>query len=49
MLFIAAILAYALTAGKRDMKRLDAWMSRKLTPRERPARQPAGRPCPDRG
>jgi hypothetical protein len=39
-LFIAAILLYALTAGKADMKRLDAWMSR----RARPA---GGRPCPD--
>jgi uncharacterized membrane protein YccC len=32
-LFIGAVLAYALTAGKKDMKRLDAWMSRKLSPR----------------
>jgi hypothetical protein len=39
-LFIAALLLYALTLGKGDMKRLDAWMSR----RARPA---PGRPCPD--
>jgi hypothetical protein len=32
-IFIGALLAYALTAGKKDMKRLDAWMSRKLSPR----------------
>ena len=36
-LFIAAILAYALTLGKRDMARLDAWMSRRLSPRRRGA------------
>jgi hypothetical protein len=42
-IFIAGLLAYALTAGKKDMRRLDAWMSRKLS-RARPAR---GRPCPD--
>jgi len=45
-LFIAGLLLYALTAGKRDMKRLDAWMSRKLAPRR--ARTARGRPCPDR-
>jgi hypothetical protein len=44
--FIGAILVYALTAGKRDMKRLDAWMERKLAPRR--ARTAQGRPCPDR-
>jgi hypothetical protein len=32
-IFIGALLAYALTAGKKDMKRLDAWMARKLSPR----------------
>jgi hypothetical protein len=48
-LFIAAVLLYALTAGKRDLERLDAWMSRKLTPRGRRARPAGGRPCPDRG
>jgi hypothetical protein len=40
-LFIAALLLYALTWGKKDLKRLDAWIAR----RARPA---AGRPCPDR-
>ena len=48
-IFIGAILIYALTAGKRDMRRLDAWMSRRLTPRGRRARPAGGRPCPDRG
>jgi hypothetical protein len=37
-LFIAGLLIYALTIGKRDMARLDDWMSRKLTPRRRRAR-----------
>jgi hypothetical protein len=32
-IFIGALLAYSLTAGKKDMKRLDAWMARKLSPR----------------
>jgi hypothetical protein len=45
-IFIGAILLYAFTAGKRDIKRLDAWMERKLAPRR--ARTAAGRPCPDR-
>jgi len=45
-IFIGAIVVYALTAGKRDMRRFDAWMSRKLKPRR--ARTAAGRPCPDR-
>jgi hypothetical protein len=46
-IFIGAILIYALTAGKRDMRRLDAWMSRRLTPRR--ARTAGGRPCQERG
>jgi hypothetical protein len=45
-IFIGALLAYALTAGKRDMKRLDSWMARRLAPRR--ARTAQGRPCPDR-
>jgi hypothetical protein len=45
-IFIGAILLYAFTAGKRDMKRLDAWMARKVRPRR--ARTARGRPCPDR-
>src|ERR687896_58664 len=32
-LFIAALLAYALTWGKKDLRRLDAWMARKVRPR----------------
>jgi hypothetical protein len=31
--FIAALLAYALTWGKKDLRRLDAWMARKVQPR----------------
>jgi hypothetical protein len=34
-LFIAALLAYALTWGKKDLRRLDAWMARKVRPRRR--------------
>jgi hypothetical protein len=45
-IFIGALLLYALTAGKKDMKRLDAWMARRLAPRR--ARPAQGRPCPDR-
>jgi chromate transport protein ChrA len=45
--FIGAILVYAFTAGKRDMKRLDGWMARKVTPRR--ARTAQNRPCPERG
>jgi hypothetical protein len=45
-IFIGAILVYAFTLGKRDMKRLDAWMERKMAPRR--ARTARGRPCPDR-
>ena len=44
-MFIAGLLLYALTWGKKDLARLDAWMSRKL----RRARPAPGRPCPDRG
>jgi hypothetical protein len=42
---IGAILIYALTVGKRDMKRLDSWMERKLAPRR--TRTAQGRPCAD--
>ena len=45
-IFIGALLIYAFTAGKKDMKRLDAWMERKLAPRR--ARTAKGRPCPER-
>jgi hypothetical protein len=45
-IFIGALLVYAFTLGKRDMKRFDAWMARKLAPRR--ARTAQGRPCPDR-
>jgi hypothetical protein len=45
-LFIAALIAYGLTWGKKDLKRLDAWMARKVRPRGA-GRQPAAtsRPC----
>jgi hypothetical protein len=36
-LFIAGLLLYALTCGKKDLARLDAWMARKLSPRRRRA------------
>jgi hypothetical protein len=45
-LFIAALLVYALTWGKKDLRRLDAWMARKVRPRGTANR--AGRPCPER-
>jgi hypothetical protein len=45
-MFIAALLAYALTWGKKDLRRLDAWMARKVRPRRAAGR--AGRPCPER-
>jgi hypothetical protein len=54
-LFIAALIAYGLTWGKKDLKRLDAWMAKKVRPRGGTARRQAqarptatGRPCPDR-
>jgi hypothetical protein len=31
-LFIAALLGYSLTFGKKDMRRLDRWMAEKLRP-----------------
>ena len=36
-IFIAALIAYSLAYGKKDMKRLDGWMAERLRPR-RPAR-----------
>jgi hypothetical protein len=49
-LFIGGLLLYALTWGKKDLRRLDAWMARKLTPRARRRSATAAprRPCPDR-
>jgi hypothetical protein len=32
-IFIAALIAYSLTYGKKDMKRLDGWMAERLRPR----------------
>jgi hypothetical protein len=45
-LFIAALLAYALTWGKKDLRRLDAWMARRVHPRRTSGRP--GRPCAER-
>jgi hypothetical protein len=47
-LLIAGLLLYALTWGKRDMKRLDAWMAGRLTPRRARRSAPSSRPCPER-
>jgi hypothetical protein len=44
-LFIAGLLVYALVWGKKDLRRLDAWMAAKLAPKPRRA---TSRPCPDR-
>ena len=44
-LFIAGLLVYALVWGKKDLRRLDAWMARKLALRRPRA---TSRPCPDR-
>jgi hypothetical protein len=35
--FIVALIAYSLTLGKKDMRRLDRWMARKLRPSRRVA------------
>ena len=32
-LFIAALIAYSLTAGREHLRRLDGWMARNLRPR----------------
>jgi hypothetical protein len=34
-LFIAVLIAYSLTYGKKDMRRLDRWMAAKLRPSRR--------------
>jgi|Tabmets5t2r1_1033131.scaffolds.fasta_scaffold00926_7 hypothetical protein len=41
--FIAALLGYALTWGKKDLRRFDAWMARKVRPARR-AHEPSGTP-----
>ena len=33
--FIVALIGYSLTYGKKDMRRLDRWMARKLRPSRR--------------
>jgi hypothetical protein len=47
-LFIAALLLYGLTWGKKDLKRLDAWMARTVRPRAGARGSATSRPCPDR-
>jgi hypothetical protein len=42
---IVALLVYAFTFGKRDVKRMDGWARRRFSPR-RPARRPAARCAP---
>jgi hypothetical protein len=34
-LFIAALIGYSLTYGKKDMLKLDRWMAERLRPRRR--------------
>jgi hypothetical protein len=34
-LFIAALIGYSLTYGKKDMRKLDRWMAERLRPRRR--------------
>ena len=34
-LFIAALIGYSLTFGKRDMRRLDRWMAQRVRPSRR--------------
>ena len=34
-LVVLGVLVYALTLGKRDMKRVDAWAKRRFSPRDR--------------
>jgi hypothetical protein len=34
-LFIVALIAYSLTLGKKDMRRLDRWMAERLRPTRR--------------
>ena len=47
--FIAGLVVYSLTSGRRHLEHLDAWMARRIPRKRRPARQVAtSRPCPDR-
>jgi hypothetical protein len=34
-IFIAVLIGYSLTYGKKDMRKLDRWMARALRPRQR--------------
>jgi len=43
---IVGLLLYALTLGKRDMKRVDAWATRRFSPRSRV--RPEAAPAPPR-
>jgi len=42
---IGALVLYGLTAGKKEMRRLDAWMERRITPRSRRSAAPGTAPC----
>lgn len=44
---IVALVAYALSSGRKHFEHMDAWMARKVKPR-RGARSATSRPCPDR-
>lgn len=47
-LFIAALIAYGLTSGRRHLEHLDAWMARRIRPRAARSARATSRPCPDR-
>jgi hypothetical protein len=47
-LFVGGLLVYALVWGKKDLRRLDALMARKLAPRRKSRGAATSRPCPDR-
>jgi hypothetical protein len=46
--FIVALIAYSLTAGRKHLAHLDAFMARKVKPRRRADARATSRPCPDR-
>jgi len=44
-LVVVGLLLYALTLGRRDMRRVDAWAKRRFTPRDRaPRAEPHAQP-----
>jgi hypothetical protein len=46
--FVLGILLYALTLGRRDTARVDAWIRRRVTPRDRPRPEARSAPLPPR-